>query len=100
MTDSDGHDPWLVDPRPGRHQLLAQLLRYLLYVAAALALATVVLPPRLGRWTGGAMAVVLIGVPLWRVAWFVARWVRRGDRRYALVGAGVLVVVAIGAALA
>ena len=92
--------PPLVDPRPGRYERLGQLLGYLLYVAAGLALATVVLPPRFGRWTGTAMVAVLIGVPLWRVAWFVARWVRRGDRRYALVGAGVLVVVAIGAALA
>jgi hypothetical protein len=92
--------PRLVDPRPGRYERLGQLLRYLLFLAGGLALATVVLPPRAGRWTGTAMVVVLVGVPLWRVAWFVARWVRRGDLRYAAVGAGVLVVVAIGAALA
>ena len=29
-----------------------------------------------------------------------ARWIRRGDRRYAAVGAGVLVVIAVGALLA
>ncbi len=39
-------------------------------------------------------------MPLVRVAWFARRWWVRGDRRFAIVALGVLVVVAAGALLA
>ena len=71
-------------------------MRRVLLVAAVLALVTVLLPAEYGRWTGGALVVVLVGAPLFRVAWFAARWVRRGDRRYAAVAFGVLAVVVAG----
>jgi hypothetical protein len=34
------------------------------------------------------------------VLWFVVRWFRRGDVRYAMVGCGVLTVIAVGVLLA
>ncbi len=92
----NGDGPHLVDPRPGRYQRLSDLMGRVLLVAAVLALVTVLLPAEYGRWTGGALVLVLIGAPLYRVAWFAARWVRRGDRRYAAVAIGVLTVVVAG----
>jgi hypothetical protein len=35
-----------------------------------------------------------------RVAWLAVRWYRRGDRRYAAVAAGVLLIVGAGSVLA
>ncbi len=97
---SEASDPRLVDPRPGRYQRLSDLLGRTLWVAGLLALVTVLVPSSWGRWTGGVLVAVLVGAQLFRVAWFAARWLRRGDVRYAAVAAGVLVVVAVGALLA
>ena len=61
---------------------------------------SVVLPSPVGGWAGVALVATLVAVPMARVLWLVARWIRRGDRRYAAVGAGVLAVIVAGALLA
>ncbi len=89
-----------VDPRLDRYRPLSRALRVALVVCGVLAAAAVVLPAPLGTWAGGAAVALLVGTPLARVVWFVQRWFRRGDPRFALVGCGVLAVIAAGVVLA
>lgn len=89
-----------LDPRLDRYRPLAAGLQRAVVLSAALAVLAVVLPDPVGAWCGWALVVVLVGAPLLRVLWFVRRWVQRGDPRFALVGVGVLLVVAAGAVLA
>lgn len=86
-----------VDPRFDRFRPLSNGLGWALLVAAVLAVAAVVLPAPVGVWAGAALVATLVAVPLARVLWLVVRWARRGDRRYALIGTGVIVVIATGA---
>ena len=88
------------DPRADRFARLSSALTVAVVVAAVLVLGALLLPERVGEVAGAALLVVLIVTPLLRVGWFVQRWYRRGDLRFALVGAAVLVVVAAGAVLA
>lgn len=88
------------DPRVDRFRALAGLLREALVAVAVLAAGGLLLPGELGRWSATAAVVLLVVVPLARVAWFARRWWVRGDRRYAGVALGVLAVVATGALLA
>ena len=88
------------DPRADRFARLSRALTAAVAVAAVLVLGALLLPERVGDVLGAALLAVLIATPLLRVAWFVQRWYRRGDVRFALVGVGVLVVVAAGAGLA
>ena len=88
------------DPRSGRFERLSTALSVAVAVAAVLVLGALLLPGRAAEVTGGALVAVLIAAPLLRVAWFVHRWFRRGDPRFAFVGLGVLGVVAAGALLA
>jgi hypothetical protein len=88
------------DPRAHRFAPLSRALSAAVGVAGVLVLGALLLPERFGQVLGGALLAVLIATPLLRVAWFVQRWFRRGDPRFALVGLGVLAVVATGAALA
>ncbi len=90
----------IVDPRFDRFRPLSNALGWALLVVAVLAVASVVLPSPVGGWAGVALVATLVAVPLARVLWLVARWIRRGDRRYAAVGAGVLAVIVAGALLA
>ena len=91
--------PPAIDPGPGRYDRLSVWLRLALVIVAVLALAAVLVPPAQGVWIGRALVTLLVALPLLRVAWFVARWFRRGDPRFAFVGLGVLCVVATGALL-
>lgn len=88
------------DPRLDRYRPLTWALQRALVLCAALAVLAVVVPDPAGGWFGIGVVVVLVGVPLARVLWFVVRWFRRGDVRYALVGCGVLVVIGVGLLLA
>ena len=90
----------IVDPRFDRFRPLSNALGWALAVVAVLAAAAVVLPSPAGGWAGASLIATLVAVPLARVVWLVARWARRGDRRYAAIGAGVLAVIASGALLA
>lgn len=88
------------DPRLERFRPLTASLRVVLVACAALAVAAFVLPEQASRWAGLAMFALLVGVPIARVLWLVQRWFRRGDVRFALVGVGVLAVIAAGVVLA
>jgi hypothetical protein len=89
-----------VDPRANRFDRLSTLLRISVVTTAALACGALFTRGGPAATLGGAMVAVLVGTPLVRVAWFVQRWFRRGDPRYALVGMTVLTVVGVGALIA
>ena len=89
-----------VDPRLDRYRPLTRALLWALVACVALSGAAVVLPDPIGRWVGVAVVALLVGAPVARVLWLVARWFRRGDTRFALVGCGVLSVIAAGVVLA
>ena len=88
------------DWRAHRQQRLVQALQAAVALLVVAALVALALPGRAGEVAADAVAVVLIAVPLGRVAWLVLRWARRGDVRFALVGSVLLAVAAIGAAVA
>jgi len=87
----------IVDPRFDRFRPLSTALGRALGLVAVLAVVAVVVPKPVATWAGAALVATLVIVPLARVVWLVARWFRRGDRRYAAVGAGVLAVITAGA---
>lgn len=93
----DGTPP---DPRRGRFRPLSVAMLRLLVVIAACASLAVLAPDPWGSAAGWATISALIAAPLLRVVWLVQRWLRRGDRRYAVIGGAVLAVVALGTALA
>lgn len=66
--------------------------------AAAFAAATLgsLLGGPLGRTAGGVALALVAGVPLVRLVLLGGAWYQRGDRRFAAVAFGVLVVVAAG----
>lgn len=84
--------------RPGR--VIPVLLRTATAVAlVAAAIGTVTT----GRWStaaGGIAVAVVVAAPLLRVALLGLRWLRVGDRRYALAALALLAVTGGGAALA
>ena len=87
------------DPRVGRQRRLVAFLRVCLALVTVAAIVELLAPTAWRAHAGVAMVAVVIAVPLLRVAWLVARWWRRGDRRFAIVGAGLLLVVASSAVL-
>lgn len=89
-----------VDPKAHRYDALSRALKAVVWVAAALAAAGLLVPGRAGEALGAALVAVLIAAPLARVVWLVQRWFRRGDPRFGLAGVAVLAIVAIGALLA
>lgn len=100
MSDDTPLDDTPLDPRLDRYRPLTRALRVALVACGVLAAAAVVLPAPVGTWAGVAAVALLVGTPVARVIWFVQRWFRRGDVRYALVGCGVLAVIAAGVVLA
>lgn len=93
----------VIDLRGGeviRYERMIQVLRLLTRLALVAAVAGVVLPDPAGEVGAGVAVAVIVGAPLLRVAWLAVRWYRRGDRRYAAVAAGLLLVVATGSVLA
>lgn len=85
---------------PNRFFRLSIWLRRSLIAVSMLALLALLLPETAASLAGLALVLLLIAIPLCRVMWFVQRWIRRGDLRFAAVAAGVLLVVAVGALLA
>lgn len=64
-----------------------------------LAVTGLVAPGSTGALAGRAALVLVVVVPLARVAALGVRWAQVGDRRYAAVAAGLLAVIAAGATL-
>lgn len=87
------------DPRADRQRRLARFLRVGAIVAFWVALVALLLPGRAGTAFGVAMVAVLVAVPLIRLGWLARRWLRRGDRRFALVAVLLAVIVSAGAFL-
>lgn len=88
------------DPRAGRFDHLVRALQMAMVVVAAAAALGDLLHGPAGRAAEWVLLGVLVCVPVLRVLWFVVRWFRRGDPKFAVVGIGVLVVMAAGALLA
>ena len=87
------------DPRAGRQRRLARFLRMAALGTFVLAAAAVVLPGRAGRVAGTFVVIVLVVVPLVRLAWLGRRWLRKGDRRFALVAALLGLITLAGSVL-
>ena len=60
-------------------------------------LAALVLPTEPATVVGAVAVVLVVGTPMGRVAWLVVRWLRLGDRRFALVGLAVLALGVVAA---
>lgn len=84
-------------PRAVRRRVLVRALVVLTIALAVLALLTVVLPPPVEEPLAIATVALLLAIPVVRVAWLGLRWWRLGDRRFALVAAALLGVVALAA---
>lgn len=82
----------------GRYQApgLAWLTR-LVFVAGVLG---AVLPGSAGIAVATAAVVAVVAAPLARIGWLTFRWTQEHDRRFVVLGAALLAVVAAGAALA
>lgn len=91
MTEP-GHGPRLV-----RRRVLVRALVILTAVLSALALLVVVLPEPAEEPVAVATVALLIAAPVLRVGWLGIRWWRLGDRRFALVAAALIGVVALAA---
>ena len=104
MTDSTPDSGEERFPRvvhgPNRFSRLSIWLRRAVLLVAVLAVVTLLLPVDAAEKLGAVLVCLLIALPLARVLWFVQRWVRRGDLRFAAIAAGVLLVVGVGALLA
>lgn len=82
------------DPRLGRQRAMAAYLRACMVAVLVLAAVVVVVPERLVDDVGAVMVAVLILAPVGRLVWLLVRWLRRGDRRFALVALLLLGVMA------
>lgn len=91
MTEP-GHGPRLV-----RRRVLVRALIVLTATLSALAALVVVLPAPAEEPVAVATVALLIAAPVLRVAWLGVRWWRLGDRRFALVAAALIGVVALAA---
>jgi len=99
MSHDRADDATPTDPRRHRQVRLVRFLRVAVVMLAMVSAADLAAPDELQGVLGEALVAILIAAPLVRVAWLVQRWVRRGDLRFATVGAALLCVAALGAAL-
>ncbi len=76
---------------------LSQVAIAIAFVAAVVGTAT---RGTLSRTAGGIAVITIVAAPLLRVVLLTGTWWHRRDRRYALVGVGLLAVVGAGAVLA
>ena len=81
-------------------KLLGRILQIALFITFAFALGGAFLPGSIGQVSGTACIVILITAPVVRVGWLVVDWVRQGDKRFALLGSALLVVLAASGAIA
>lgn len=87
------------DPRATRQRRLSAFLRAATVAAFVVALAGLLLPGHAATIAGVAMVGLLVAVPLLRLGWLATRWLRKGDRRFAVVALTLAVIVVTGAAL-
>ena len=80
--------------------LLGRILQIALFITFAFALGGAFIPGSIGQASGTACIVILITAPVVRVGWLVVDWVRQGDKRFALLGSVLLLVLATSGAIA
>ncbi|MCC5950488.1 MAG: hypothetical protein JJU45_00180 [Acidimicrobiia bacterium] len=83
--------------RRRRRAHLVVASKVVLVVALLGAAAALALPSPAATVVGVATVVLVVGTPMARVAWLVVRWLRLGDRRFALVGLAVLALGVVAA---
>jgi len=76
------------------------LLQVAIAVAFVAAVVGTVTQGTTSRVAGGIAVVTIVAAPLLRVMLLTGTWWHRRDRRYALVGVGLLAIVGSGAVLA
>lgn len=81
----------------GRWQ--APALTWLVRVVLVASVAAAVIPGTAGIALATMAVIAVIAAPLVRVAWLVFRWTQERDRRFVGRGIGLLLIVAVGAAL-
>lgn len=85
----------MTDREEGLRRVLARLLEIGTWLASAtIALGLVLAQPRL---VGGGIGL-FIALPLGRLVVMFVAFLRRGDRRLALIAAAVLMIIALGGA--
>ena len=83
-------------PVPGT----ARLMRVAAIVAFVLAAFGALVPGTAGRAAAGAVVAFIVAVPLVRVLSLGVHWFRQGDRRFAGVAFGLLLIVGAGSLIA
>lgn len=78
----------------------APALSWTTRVVIAAGVLGVVLPGPGGIALSTVVVAAVVATPLLRVVWLVHRWRQEGDGRFVALAAGLLAVVAVGAALA
>ncbi len=84
------------NPREERFRPLGDFLYAEVIAVVIMAVVALFAEERLADASGAGVIVLLILVPLVRVAWLAARWRSRGDRRFSWVAVFVLCVVFTG----
>ena len=79
---------------------LASVMQISVIGAFAFGLAGAFVPGPLGHWSSIVCISLLVASPVLRVVWLTVGWAREGDRRFALLGTMLLMVVGIGALVA
>ena len=88
------------DPKAGRFDRTATLLRVTTVAVAVTAAAALALGPTAGTTAAWVAIGLLVAAPLVRVGWLAARWFRRGDLRFGFAACVVLAIVVAGVLLA
>lgn len=91
-----GTERQLDTPVPGTERAM----RVAAIVAFALATIGALLPGDAGRMAAGAVVAFIVAVPLLRVLSLGVHWLRTGDRRFAGMACGLLLIVAVGSVIA
>lgn len=91
---------WVQDPRGERQRALVLALVVNLVAAAVLSGVAVLTTGDTARVAGTAAVAAVVTAPLGRTLWLGVRWLRKGDRRFAVVAGGVLLVIAAGGTVA
>jgi hypothetical protein len=87
-----------IDPKVGRQDVLTLFLKAALFVVLGMAVATLLAGERHPA-LGQILVVMLVAVPLVRVAWLAVRWFGKGDYRFGLVALALLAMVGLAAAV-
>lgn len=74
-------------------------LRWSIRAIAAVAVAGLIVPGPIGSAAAGIAVTAVISVPLLRVMWIIYRFATENDRRFVLIGVGLLSVIALGVAV-